>query len=58
MKKTLIIIAVIVVIVGGIMGWRAISARSEQRALLENLQTEVLEQGTLVATIGATRALS
>jgi len=54
MKKTLIIIAVIVVIVGGIMGWRAISARSEQRALLENLQTEVLEQGTLVATIGAT----
>ncbi len=54
MKKTLIIIAVIVVIVGGIMGWRAITARSEQRALLENLQIELVEQSTLVATIGAT----
>ncbi len=54
MKKTLIIIAVIIVIVGGIIGWRAYSARAEQRALLENLQTEPINRGTLVATIGAT----
>jgi len=54
MKKTLIIIAVIVVIVGGVFGWRALSARAEQRALMENLQTVPAERGTLVATIGAT----
>ncbi|MEN8171600.1 MAG: efflux RND transporter periplasmic adaptor subunit [Chloroflexota bacterium] len=54
MKKTLIIIAVVVVIVGGIIGWRVLSARADQRALMENLQTVPAEKGTLVATIGAT----
>ncbi len=54
MKKTLIIIAVIIVIVGGVMGWRIMNTRAEQRALLENLQTESISRGTLIATIGAT----
>ncbi len=54
MKRYIIIALVLVVLVGGVIGWRRYKSQQEQKALLEGLQTETLEKGTLVATIGAT----
>jgi HlyD family secretion protein len=54
MKRYIIIALVLVVLVGGVIGWQRFQARRERQALLEGLQTERVEEGTLVATIGAT----
>jgi HlyD family secretion protein len=54
MKRAIIIILVIAVIVGGVIGWRTYSAQKQQEELLASLEFATIEQGTLVATIGAT----
>jgi HlyD family secretion protein len=54
MKRWIIIIVVLAVLVGGFIGWRRYSATKARQELLANLQTASLEEGTLVATIGAT----
>ncbi|MBL7164337.1 MAG: efflux RND transporter periplasmic adaptor subunit [Anaerolineales bacterium] len=54
MKRWIIIIVVLAVVVGGIFGWRTYSANKARQELMASLQTVTVEQGTLVATIGAT----
>ncbi|MEA3351038.1 MAG: efflux RND transporter periplasmic adaptor subunit [Chloroflexota bacterium] len=54
MKKVIIFVVIIAVLVGGVIGWQKYTAKKKQQTLLENLQTVTIENGTLVATIGAT----
>ncbi|MBC8507010.1 MAG: efflux RND transporter periplasmic adaptor subunit [Anaerolineales bacterium] len=54
MKKWIIFIIVVVVVVGGIIGWRTYSQNKARQELMASLQTLTVEEGTLVATIGAT----
>jgi len=54
MKRWIIIIVVLAALVGGFMGWQRYRANQAREELLANLQTIKVEEGTLVATIGAT----
>ncbi len=54
MKRIIIIVVIVAVLIGAVIGWRSYSATQARQALLESLQTATLEEGTLVATIGAT----
>jgi HlyD family secretion protein len=54
MKRWIIIIVVIAVVVGGVIGLQRYRANVARQELLANLQTVTIEEGTLVATIGAT----
>lgn len=54
MKKWIITIVVLAVLVGGFMGWQRFRANKAREELLANLQTVSIEEGMLVATIGAT----
>ena len=54
MKRVIIVIVVIAVIVGGVFGWTRYSAQKEQEELMASLQFATIEEGTLIATIGAT----
>ncbi len=54
MKRWIIIIIVVAVVIGGIFGWRAYSQNKAHQELMASLQTLMVEEGTLVATIGAT----
>jgi len=54
MKRWIIFIVVVIVLVGGIFGWRAYSTNKARQELMANLQTIKVEEGALVATIGAT----
>jgi HlyD family secretion protein len=54
MKRALIFIVVVVVIAGGIYGWRQYSTQIAQEEMLTSLQREAASRGPLVSTIGAT----
>ncbi len=54
MKRWIIVIVVLAVLVGAIVGWQTYSANRARQELVAGLQTVTAEQGTLVATIGAT----
>ena len=54
MKRWIIFIIVVAVVVGGVFGWRAYSQNKARQELMASLQTLTVEEGTLVATIGAT----
>jgi len=54
MKRWIIFIIVVAVLAGGIYGWRTYSSNRARQELMANLQTITVEEGTLVATIGAT----
>ena len=54
MKKWIIIIVVLAALVGGFIGLQKYNAGKAHEELLANLQTVTVEEGTLVATIGAT----
>lgn len=54
MKRIIIIVVSVAVLAGGIMGWQAYSRDKQQQELLASLETQPLEKGTLVASIGAT----
>jgi len=54
MKKVWIILAVVVVVVGGFLLLRNFNAQRQLNAAMEDLQTEQAALGDLVATVGAT----
>ncbi|MBC8330647.1 MAG: efflux RND transporter periplasmic adaptor subunit [Anaerolineae bacterium] len=54
MKRIIIIVVIVAVLVGGIFAWGAYSRNKQQQELLASLETMPLEEGTLVASIGAT----
>jgi len=54
MKRVIIIIVVITVIVAGIILWQQYKSEKAEEEFQSGMQTEVLEKGTLVSTIGAT----
>jgi len=54
MKRWIIIIVVLAILVGGILGWRTYSTNKARQELMASLQIISVEEGTLVATIGAT----
>jgi HlyD family secretion protein len=54
MKRTIIIIVVITAVVAGIILWQQYNSEKEIEAAQAGMQTEVLQKGTLISTIGAT----
>jgi multidrug efflux pump subunit AcrA (membrane-fusion protein) len=54
MRKVFWFIGVIAILVIGFFAYRAYSRSQSARAAQENMQTVVLEEGSLSATIGAT----
>jgi len=54
MKKTIIIISVIIVIALGAFAFMNVSAQRNAAAVLENLETEPVQRGALSSVIGAT----
>ena len=54
MRRIITISLIIIILVGGVYGWREYSRQQEQEALLASLQTVAAERGPLVSTIGTT----
>jgi HlyD family secretion protein len=54
MKRKIIIIAVVVVVIAGLIGFFALRGRQAAEQLYADLETEVAKTGSLMATVGAT----
>ncbi|MBW8012625.1 MAG: efflux RND transporter periplasmic adaptor subunit [Chloroflexi bacterium] len=54
MRKTITITVIVIVLASAFIGYRGYSRRQQNANLLDNLQTEPAEIGSLVATVGAT----